>query len=778
MLDDLTNNESLFAHAFELSALGMAIVDQHGRLRRVNDAFCKMLGYTKEELSNMRFLEITHPADLEIDLGYFAQVLQGKIDKYTIDKRYVHKLGRTVWGRLTVSVVRSTGDRPIYFWAQVEDLSAVSESKREAQRSESVLESVFQASEGAISLIDRELKFVIFNQQFIVDHTSLTGQEPVRGQFVYGAFAPDVAKDRREVLERVLKGDKVVLDTKYFVAGTPVYYRTSFSPVKVGGQVTGITSYSLNLTDQRIAEAQLLKLNRFYQFISQINQVIVRAEDEETILRETCKIAVEHGKFRMAWAGPYDADTGSITPVTWAGYEAGYLKATGFSALESPQGSGPTGRAVRSGSAVYTNDIATDPSMVPWRDAALARGYHSSMTLPLFAESKIVAVVALYMDQPSFFTGSEITMLKELTDNISFALDKIRLRISENRRKELSEKTAAELRESEEKFRTLVEQSQVGVYILQGPRLVYANPLLERITGYTADELIGMENFGDLIYMEDRQAALEKYNSRIAGQMIVNDYVARLVRKDGSIAHVQTIASGITYRNDLAAIGTVIDITDRLQEDRRINKAVISAQERERVQMGMELHDNVQQIIAGSLLHVDYAVSTFDDRLESIHSLGEVKRFLSECMIELRRLSHQLAPSMRFEKNLNEKVKALIETMNVGQTAKVDLYIQKFRKPPNEEMQIAFYRILQEQLTNIIKYSGASRVTISLVQSHNHLILSIKDNGRGFDPTTKKTGIGLENIRRRVSALEGEMKIISSVGNGCELLLEVPVSVS
>jgi PAS domain S-box-containing protein len=299
--------------------------------------------------------------------------------------------------------------------------------------------------------------------------------------------------------------------------------------------------------------------------------------------------------------------------------------------------------------------------------------------------------------------------------------------------------------------------------------------VLERITGYTAGELMAMENFADLVYKDDRQRALEKYNSRVIGQIIVDDYVTRIVRKDGSIAHVQTIASGITYRNDSAAIGSVIDITDRLQEDRRFNKAVIAAQERERVQIGMELHDNVQQIVAGSLMTLDYAISANDGGTATTNALKDVQRYLSECMVELRRLSHQLAPSMRFEHDLSDKVHALIETMNVGQSAKVDLRIQKFRKPPNEETQIAFYRILQEQLTNIMKYSGASRITISLARANNNLRLSIRDNGRGFDPATKNGGIGLENIRRRVSALEGDMQIISAAGKGCELVLEIPV---
>jgi PAS domain S-box-containing protein len=768
MLDEISSNESLLRNAFDFSAIGMAIAGLDGQWTRVNNSLCNMLGYSRDELLDVSLTKVTHPDDIEKDLLNIGLLRQGRLDKYTIDKRYIHKSGRLVWVHLTVSAVKGQYGIPLYFVVQAEDVTDIIESTRELKGRESVLESIFQNTDGAISLVDRNLKYVIFNRQFTEDHLLLTGKEPAAGDPVYGAFKSATAKQRQALLRDVLRGEKKIFEADYLINGKHIYYRTSFYPVRVDGEVTGITTYSINLTAIKEGELEILKLNRVYQFISQINEMIVHAIDEGTILNEACRIAIEYGKFRFAWAGSHDAPTGLITPLVWAGHEEGYLDNRRFSSRKTPEGSGPVGKAVRSRRSVYCNDIAHDPMKEAWRDDALARGYRSSITFPLFAGSEVVSVLALYMDEPFFFTDKEVKLLKEVTDNISFALDKIRLRKSE-------ERAQAELKESEQKFRSLVEQSQVGVYILQDQRFVYVNPLIAQMSGYSVEELTAMDSFESIIYQEDLDLAREKNRKRLDGELLTDDYVLRVVKKDGSIAYIQTIISMILYQHAPASLGSVIDITYKLQEDKRINKAVIDAQERERIQIGMELHDNVQQIIAGSMLTLDFVFASYHKKNEAINALRDIKRYLGESVAELRRISHKLAPSMRFENSLEEKVRALVETMNIGRSADFRLEIDRFGQPLSQEVQLAFYRIVQEQLTNILKYANASAISIRLKDLGRKITLSIKDNGRGFDPATKKSGIGLENIRRRVAALEGDMKIVSSVGHGCELLLQVPV---
>jgi PAS domain S-box-containing protein len=332
----------------------------------------------------------------------------------------------------------------------------------------------------------------------------------------------------------------------------------------------------------------------------------------------------------------------------------------------------------------------------------------------------------------------------------------------------------SQLKESEAKFRSLVEQSQVGVFIIQDGEFVYINPAFEEQSGYRKEELLGQVSYDAIIHEDDQPLVRRNYEQRLTAGHPTDAYVVRAIRRDGSITFFELIASKITYNNRPAVIVTVIDVSDRLHEENRINKAVIDAQEQERMQIGMELHDNVQQLMAGSLLTLDHIRSYLDADPETLQALDRVKGYINEGIVELRRLSHQLAPSMRLSGSLSEKIHQLVQTMNIANAIEsVEVEVDDFDTPLNDEVQLAFYRILQEQFTNILKYAGATRVAIRVKRVGAQIFLSIRDNGRGFNPAEQRPGIGLENIRRRVTAMDGDLKILSSAGAGCELSLRV-----
>ena len=317
----------------------------------------------------------------------------------------------------------------------------------------------------------------------------------------------------------------------------------------------------------------------------------------------------------------------------------------------------------------------------------------------------------------------------------------------------------------------VLENMPVGAYILQGDRFVFVNPVFEQMTGYGRTDILEKLRPDLLVHEEDLPLVRRIFAMRRGGAGRGDHYSFRIIRGDASVLFVEAIVSRITYNQRPATIGSIIDITDRLQEENRINKAVIDAQEQERMQIGMELHDNVQQILAGSLLTLDYAKNQFNDPASALEALQDVKFYVNEGIHELRRLSHQLAPAMRTPEGLAEKINELAASMSAGSRLHIEVKADGFGASEDEELELAFYRIVQEQLNNILKHAGATRVSILLNQTEDGLLLSIRDNGRGFDPAAKAPGIGLENIRRRAVALNGELKILSAPGKGCELLL-------
>lgn len=119
----LRESEERFRLAFEYAAIGMALVGLDGQWQDVNRALCDILGYSREEMLNMTFQDITHPEDLDTDLGHARDLLEGKIDTYQLEKRYIHKEGHTVWVLLSGAIVRNSVDLPLHFISQVQDIS-------------------------------------------------------------------------------------------------------------------------------------------------------------------------------------------------------------------------------------------------------------------------------------------------------------------------------------------------------------------------------------------------------------------------------------------------------------------------------------------------------------------------------------------------------------------------------------------------------------------------------------------------------------------------------
>ncbi|MEO6719322.1 MAG: PAS domain S-box protein [Ferruginibacter sp.] len=334
----------------------------------------------------------------------------------------------------------------------------------------------------------------------------------------------------------------------------------------------------------------------------------------------------------------------------------------------------------------------------------------------------------------------------------------------------------AVLRESEEKFRSIVEQSLVGIYIIQHEKLVYVNPGFEKIFGYSKNKLINKMSFDGLVHPDDIELVRNNYDKRISKRRTKQQYIFKAIRNDGAVLHLEVIASVILYNEEPAVIGTLVDITGRIEEERKISQAVLNAQESERLQIGMELHDNVKQILAGSGLFMDIAIKRIDDKKVVSEILNNLRKYNTEAIDELRRLSHQLAPLVESDTLLEDKIAWLIRSLKINEKLSVSVHVDEFEKSLHNDTQLTFYRILQEQLSNIIKYARASAVEINIRHVDHEIHLQVRDNGNGFDISKKKEGIGLENIRRRAQMLNGKVEIISSPGKGCEVNVLIPVT--
>lgn len=179
-----------------------------------------------------------------------------------------------------------------------------------------------------------------------------------------------------------------------------------------------------DVTERKLAERRIQRLNRTYAVLSDINQMIVHERDRQVILNSACRTAMEKGGFRMAWIGMVNAESGRLEITAHAGAAADtLLKLDAIINAPDGQGCTLTAEALKSGAHAVCNDIEHDSAAACWRDTALRRDYYSMTALPLRLEGDIIGTFNLYAGEAGFFDEEEMRLLDELATDISFALE-------------------------------------------------------------------------------------------------------------------------------------------------------------------------------------------------------------------------------------------------------------------------------------------------------------------------------------------------------------------
>ncbi len=169
----------------------------------------------------------------------------------------------------------------------------------------------------------------------------------------------------------------------------------------------------------------LERLNRVNDIIRSIDQALVGASTREEIEAVVCEQLADGGPYELAWVGEHDPVTGEVDPSEWAGAEKGYLEEVTSTADDGPSGRGPAGRAIRTREPQVVNDVLGDRSFGPWRQEALNRGYHATVSLPLVYEDTLYGVLNVYAGKPGVFDELERSVLAELSDTIAYAVNAV-----------------------------------------------------------------------------------------------------------------------------------------------------------------------------------------------------------------------------------------------------------------------------------------------------------------------------------------------------------------
>jgi signal transduction histidine kinase len=211
---------------------------------------------------------------------------------------------------------------------------------------------------------------------------------------------------------------------------------------------------------------------------------------------------------------------------------------------------------------------------------------------------------------------------------------------------------------------------------------------------------------------------------------------------------------------------------EQVEKKREIIKAIMEAQEKERREISSELHDNVNQILTTCKLFLEIARNNPAD-----------SRFIDVCYTniqnvihEIRNISHNLTPYTLKDLGLVATIRDIVEKIN--QSGKLLIRLVTFQNLEEEkvspDIKLAIFRIIQEKISNVLKHSQATELKISINVYEGRVYLHLTDNGRGFDETAVKKGLGLNNIQNRVEYYKGSLQLKTAPGQGCELSIELP----
>jgi PAS domain S-box-containing protein len=331
-------------------------------------------------------------------------------------------------------------------------------------------------------------------------------------------------------------------------------------------------------------------------------------------------------------------------------------------------------------------------------------------------------------------------------------------------------KAARELRESEERYRDLVEKVGDVIYALNAEGVVtYVSPAIDSLLGFSPDQIVG-QPFRQFVLPDDMERATASFQKMASGSA-PGPIEYRLVTATGEVRWIRLSSQPIFDGDRLTGIrGVLTDVSERVRADEQRSAAAATA---ERERLARDLHDAVtQSLFSVSAIAEALPLVWERDQVAARQGLEELRWLTQGALAEMRNLLLELRPSALVEQSLEALLHQLAEAM-AGRT----------RMPVTTEVtgdcvlpaavRIALYRIAQESLNNVTKHARASKATIELCCEPGNARLCIHDDGRGFDPEqVEGGGLGMSIMRERAQAIAAQIGVDSQPGRGTRVQVE------
>ncbi|MBF0341037.1 MAG: GAF domain-containing protein [Magnetococcales bacterium] len=545
-----------------------------------------------------------------------------------------------------------------------------------------------------------------------------------------------------------------------------------------------------DITESQRKEKEFFRMNRALKALSMASRVMLEAVDEKRFMVGVCQLIVEHAGYRLAWVGMAQPDTaGSVLPVAQFGYEEGYLENLRISWKDTERGRGPTGTAIRTGRPSLARNILADPVYLPWRQQALARGYASSLALPLFLDQQTIGSLNIYAPEPDAFDEAEIGFLTDLASHVSLGIGALRQAMHAKR------------------LMAAVEQVEEMVLISDRQGTIqYVNQALLRMTGFESTEVLGQNANMFRSGQTPQEVVDDLWNTLSQGKSWRGHFANQ--KKDGSIFRV--LASVSPVKDPDGAIRHYVAVYRDVTRHEQIESQLRQSQKMEAIGTlaGGIAHDfnNILGVIIGYTELVLKKLTVEDQKyqdLQEVFSASLRARDLIAQLLAFSRQTDMQATSIALGPLVKETLRFLRAVIPANVKLVTHLTSRELSILGNPTQ---IHQILMNLCTNgvqaLAQRSGAEltisledlridadKETLALPLGH-YARITIQDNGCGipkeiqsriFDPffTTKGvgegTGLGLSVVHGHVADLGGAIQLESLSGSGTTFQIFLPL---
>jgi PAS domain S-box-containing protein len=718
----ISESQERFRIMFEQAPLGIALIDSYnGNILHVNEKFASIAGRTTDELKTIDWMSITHPDDVEADLENMRMLNREEIPGFTMQKRYLKTDGSIVWIQMSIVPIEHKELENPRHLCMIEDITQMKASQQKVELSNERFNLVAKATNDMIWDWDIINNTVYRNEEQFCRILKLPASlKDGAGDFWFSRIHPEDLPRLQSLLEKVqTNAEQHIFEIEFrFLNGEDHYIylldrgyilrNAEGIPVRMIGSTQDITR-------QREINSELEKLSRIARETK--NGVIITDKNE-----------------RIEWVN------------------AAFEQISGYT-LEEIKGRKP-------GEFLQGKD--TDPAQLAYIRSQLRKLVNFETELINYNKNGEAYWTHLQV-QPIFDNQGNLLQFFSTQTDIT------------------TQKKAEEaLIRSEEQYRYMFDNNPAPIFIWNVDDFSFAevNETFLDVYGYTRSELEAI-TIKD-IRPKEEEPTIVAFAKKV--RETAQLHVIRLWKhktKKGRLIYMQISSQKIIYKNRIAILAIAIDVTEKkmlelkLEEERRhkekeITNAVITAQENEKEHIALELHDNVNQILASARLYFGVSKKTI-----SQDTIQQADELIGKAIHEIRLLCHSLVPPSFDITNLSDGIEQVVAHIEHETDIR---FIKQYHNTDYtnlpQVMQLTIYRTVQEQLNNILKYAKAKNVTIQTIRQDHELTLLIEDDGVGFDNTQKKRGVGFMNIRTRAALCNGTMQVTSSPGNGCSLKLQ------